>query len=118
MDPTTTVTQNWDVIGIFVLGLLGVLVTLLGKKKPEIVPVIPGPSPVQQDADKKQVEDEKKAQEAHDKQAADDQKKHDDEVVQNVDELKKKTDEIKDNTQATNDTLLDISKQVRDAGRP
>jgi len=107
----------WDLLAVGALGLLGLLVTLLGRKgssRPS--PVVPGPSPVQQAADAQAVEDVSKAERLREEQARAAQADHDDGLHAVVVELEKKTELVKDDGAETNSVLIDIGKQVRGAG--
>ena len=107
---------SWDLLLVAVLGILGTLFAVFGRKKPAIVPVPPGPSPVQKDQDKKEGEAEKKIEQAHDVVIVDITEKHDQEIATEAKDLEKKTETLEIDTKATNETLLDIGKQVRGGG--
>jgi hypothetical protein len=108
---------NWDLVVVAALGVIGLLFTVFGRKKTVApTPVVPGPSPVQQDQDKKESEAEKKAEQTHDVLIVDITDQHDKAVAQNIEELEKKTEAVEGDPKATNETLIEIGKQVRGGG--
>jgi hypothetical protein len=109
--------QAWDLLALFIIGLIGSLVTGFNlKRQPTPVgPVaVPGPSPVQVTEDKKEAAAEQAAQVVHEKEVVKATQDHDQAVAKQVQELEQKTLEAKDDTSKTNEDLLNIGKQMRD----
>lgn len=107
---------SWDMVVLFVLGLVGAVVTFFNIKRPgaPVTPVVPGPSPVQVSEEKKAAEAISEAEQEKTKRVKVFKEDHDFAVEGQVLELKEQTEAVKDDTSSTNAVLLDVGKTLRE----
>ena len=106
---------HWDLLALFLIGLIGSIVSFFGiKRQGDVRPApVPGPSPVQQQADKDSQAAVQQAQEKRDQQVAQATQQHDQAVSAQAKDLREKTEEARDDVDKTNAVLQDISKQMQ-----
>jgi hypothetical protein len=107
----------WDLIGIGVVGFIGLIVTVLTRRRPVSPTVVPGPSPLQVHAEEKAVAEVRRAEEVRDRAVEDETKKRAAAVNDQVDTLRERRDKLLESPEDLNAHLLDVGKQVR-GGRP
>lgn len=100
----------WDLLGLGLVGLVGLLVTLFGRRQP--TPPAP-PTEVKTKAETKAVEDTKKAEDAHRQAVEDVSKERDLAIDVQVTELERKAPVFLEEPDELNAHLLDIGKTVR-----
>ena len=107
---------SWDMVVLFVLGLIGAVVTFFNIKRPgaPVTPAVPGPSPVQVAEEKKAAEAISVAEKEHEEKVKVFKEDHDFAVEGQVLELKEQTEAVKDDTSSTNAVLLDVGKTLRE----
>ena len=100
-----------DLIIVGIIGVIGLLVTLFTKKPAAPAPV--GPSEVQKTAEKKTLQELKKAEEKHTKAVEEATKDHEEVNQDLIDTLDTNKRELLTDEDKLNEHLLDVGKQVR-----